>query len=97
MSSYIIKSAQEEKLRKLARRVRRDYVSKILIVPALKGIPGDVSITAGSWKVFAKLVRMVKRIIPEFLGSLKEHGHGWHYCDKSPYYYTDFVFFVEND
>ena len=97
MSAHLITPEQEQQLRKLARRVRKDYVAKVLMVPARPGIPGDVSLTAGSWQVFARLVRMVKRIVPEYRGELKEHGKGWHYLDKSPYYYGELFYLQNND
>lgn len=97
MSTHILSEVQEAKLQKLARRVRKDYVAKVLLVPARAGIPGDVTLTAGSWQVFAKLVRMVKRIVPEYRGELKEHGKGWHYLDKSPYYYGELFYMKDND
>lgn len=97
MSTHILTTEQEAKLRKLARRVRKPYVAKVLMVPARTGIPGDVTLTTGSWQVFAKLVRMVKRIVPEYRGELKEHGKGWHYLDKSPYYYGEFFYLKDND
>lgn len=97
MSTHILTTEQEAKLHKLARRVRKDYVAKVLIVPARTGIPGYVTLTAGSWQVFAKLVRMVKRVVPEYRGELKEHGNGWHYLDKSPYYYGEFFYLKDND
>lgn len=96
MSTHILTSDQEAKLRKLARRVRKPYVAKVLMVPARSGMRGDVTLTAGSWQIFAKLVRMVKRVVPEFKGELKEHGTGWHYLDKSPYYYGEFFFLKDN-
>lgn len=97
MSTHILTTEQEAKLNKLARRVRKPYVAKVLIVPARPGIPGNVTLTAGSFLMFSRLVRMVKRIVPEYRGELREHGTGWHYMDKSPYYYGEFFYLKNND
>ena len=94
----MITQEQEKQLRKLSTRLRKwmhPYTVKLLQVPAFGGLPGDVSLTASTWPMLAKLVRMVKRIVPEFNGELKENGVGWHYLDKTPYYYTEFTYFIK--
>ena len=89
---------QEKQLRKLSTRLRKwmhPYTVKLLQVPALGGLPGGISLTARTWPQFSKLVKLVKRIVPEFNGKLKEHGLGWHYLDKTPYYHTFFTYFIK--
>lgn len=98
MSAHTITLEQEKQLRKLAKRLRNwtgEYTVKLLQVPALGGLPGGISLTARTWPLFSKLVGLVKRIVPEFNGKLKEHGVGWHYLDKTPYYHTDFTYFIK--
>lgn len=95
----ILNAEQEHKLRKLAARLRKwtgSYTVKLLLVPARPGIPGEASLAASSWPLFSRLVGMVKRIVPEFKGTLREHGLGWHYLDKTPYYYSSFLI-LKND
>ena len=94
----MITQEQEKQLRKLSTRLRKwmhPYTVKLLQVPALGGLPGGISLTARTWPQFAKLVGLVKRIVPEFNGKLKENGVGWHYLDKTPYYYTEFTYFIK--
>lgn len=98
MSAHMVTLEQEKSLRKLAKRLRKwtePYTVKLLQVPAFRGLPGGISLTARTWPQFSKLVGLVKRIVPEFNGKLKEHGVGWHYLDKTPYYYTEFTYFIK--
>ena len=100
MSAHIISREQEKKLRKLSNRLKPfglAYIAKMLWVPALKGIPGNVTITAAKWNDFSRLVRMVKRIVPEYRGELKEKGYGWHYLDRTPYYYGEFFYLLNEN
>ena len=98
MSAHMVTLEQEKQLRKLSTRLRKwmhPYTVKLLQVPALGGLPGGMSLTARTWPQFSKLVGLVKRIVPEFNGKLKENGVGWHYLDKTPYYYTEFTYFIK--
>lgn len=100
MSTHIISREQEKKLRKLNNRLRpfsKAYIVKLLWVPYRVGIPGDVTLTAANWNDFSRLVRMVKRIVPEYRGELKEKGHGWHYLDRTPYYYGEFFYLLNEN
>ena len=98
MSAHLVTIEQEKQLRKLSTRLRKfmpPYTVKLILVPAFGGLPGGISMTARTWPLYAKLVRIVKRIIPEFEGALKEKGVGWHYLDKTPYYHTEFTYFIK--
>lgn len=97
MSTHIITKEQERKLRKLSNRLKpfaRAYIVKLLWVPCRDYAPGDVTLTASKWQDFSRLVRMVKRIVPEYNGTLKEKGYGWHYLDRTPYYYGEMFYLL---
>ena len=89
---------QELALMRLSARVRKvrmregnEYAVRMLIVPQWRSVPGTVSITAGSAETYERLVRMVKRLVPEVRLAF-EHGTGWHYMDRTPYFYGDFSY-----
>lgn len=94
----MITKEQERRLRRLNDRLHRwvrPYTVKMLLVPAHNELPGEVSLTADSFPHFSRLVGLVKRIVPEFKGALLEQGMGWHYGDMTPYYYSEFTYFLE--
>lgn len=97
MSTHFLTPEQVSKLRRLARRVKTPYVAKIVHTPgAGHYFPGLVSVTARNWKVYVRLVNLIKRIVPEFCGELKpEHGTGWHYGDRTPYYFSQLCYFTK--
>lgn len=89
---------QELALLKLAARVRKvrmhegnEYAVRVLMVPQWRTVPGTVSLTAGSAELYERLVRVLKRILPDVKLHF-EHGTGWHYLDRTPYFYGEFSY-----
>lgn len=98
MSLLLISSKQNAALQKMQRRVkaacREPYTVKVTYSPAYKNTtPGEFTLLASNSAVFARLVRMMKRIVPEAKLNV-EHGYGWHCLDRTPYHYTDVAFLV---
>lgn len=92
---------QSYKLRKLADRVHKQRQNrctvKVIYVPPYNNVvPGDVAITANTKENYERLLRMVRRIVPDVKLSY-EHGVGWHYMDRTPYHYGAFSFKLTND
>lgn len=98
MSLHFVSAKIVADLRKMERRIRRfctePYTAKMLFVPCSTYVPGDITITARNAQVYARLVRMVKRIIPEVKIKF-EHGYGWHYLDRTEYHSGNFAIIRE--
>ena len=98
MSLHIITAKQNEALQKMQRRIkascREPYTVSVTYTPTYKNTaPGEITLLASNSAVFSRLVRMLKRIVPE--AKLKvEHGYGWHYLDRTPYHYADVDFLL---
>lgn len=91
---------QKRALLKLAERVRRaclhKYTAKVIFVPPVgHAVPGCVAITASEMEIYQRLLRMVQRIVPGLNKLDVEHGVGWHWLDRTPYYYSEFSFRVK--
>lgn len=96
-----ITPTQSRQFRKLADRVRKlrqcRCTVKVIYVPSYNNVvPGDVAITASTKENYKRLLRMVHRIVPD-VKPVYEHGVGWHYMDKTPYFHGSFSFMIEKD
>lgn len=97
-----ITKRQQDKLKRLSDRVRKlrhdsdwQYKVRICLLPAWNTLPGTVTITACKPELFERLQRMVSRIVPDAVFRNFEHGFGWHYLDRSPYYYAELNFSIK--
>lgn len=96
-----ITPTQSYRLKRLANRVgilrKCRCTVKITYVPPYNNVvPGEVSITASTKENYERLLRIVRRIVPNIKPQY-EHDVGWHYMDRTPYYYGDFSFTLIND
>jgi hypothetical protein len=70
---------------------------RVIYMPSYNNVvPGDLAITASTKENYERLLRMVHRIIPDVKPAY-EHGVGWHYMDRTPYFHGSFSFMPEND
>lgn len=96
-----ITKTQARQLRRLADRVRKmrqcRLTVRVIYVPSYNNVvPGDLAITASTKKNYERLQRMVHRIVPN-VKLAYEHGIGWHYMDRTPYFHGCFSFMPEKD
>lgn len=66
-------------------------VRVIYVPPYNNVVPGTVTITASTKDNYERLLRMVRRIVPDVKMSY-EHGCGWHWMDRTPYFHGEFTF-----
>ncbi len=92
---------QSKQLNRFAQRIHklrqsRLTVKAIYVPPYRSVVPGDMEITASTKENYHRLLRMLHRIVPDAKLTY-EHGVGWHYLDRTPYYYGKFSFKREKD
>lgn len=82
-------------LHRLARRVRREaYKQRLAFVPQLgENFPGYVGICANSQQLYGKLMKLLRRVVPDVKLRF-ESGRGWHTGDDTQYYYGSFRYIV---
>lgn len=92
---HFLTEKQEAMLHRLARRVRREeYKQRLAFVPQHgKTLPGCVSICANSQQLYGKLMKLLRRVVPDVKLSF-ESGRGWHTGDHTQYYYGHFYYVV---
>lgn len=92
-----ISPEQARKLKTLAQRVKaactEPYTADLHFIPYRDGSFGSLSITARSSAVYARLLRMAKRILPEAKTPM-EYGYGWNSHDRTPYHHSLINFIV---
>ena len=92
---HFLTEKQQTMLHRLARRVRREeYKQRLAFVPQHgEKSPGYVSICANSQQLYDKLMKLLRRIVPDVKLRF-ESGRGWHTGDHAPYYYGSFYYIV---
>lgn len=92
---HFLTEKQEAMLHRLARRVRREeYKQRLAFVPQHgMTLPGWVSICANSQQLYGKLMKLLRRVVPDVKLSF-ESGRGWHTGDDTQYYYGSFRYVV---
>lgn len=91
----IITQKQHRALKRLKERVQGErYKLKLVLVYATALMPGYFSITARTPELYAKAVKLARRIIPEVQLSY-ETGCGWHTGDRTEYHFGSFDYMVE--
>lgn len=92
---------QEQKLKRFSERIRKlrmdgswQYKVRVTCIPAWRGLPGMVAMTANTPEHFERLQRMLQRVVPGAQLHNFEHGRGWHYADRTAYYYAEFAYTV---
>lgn len=90
----IITQEQYARLKKLKRRLKnKPYELSNTLVFATMLIPGTMTVIAHKAAVYDKVVRLIKRVLPNVKLEY-EHGTGWHYGDRTEYHYGAFTFIV---
>ena len=89
---------QSRALKRLAKRIydirQAQCTVRVIYVPPYNNVvPGAVTITASTKENYERLLRMVRRIVPE-VKMAYEHGVGWHWMDRTPYYHGEFTFML---
>ena len=79
---------QSRALKRLAKRIydirQAQCTVRVIYVPPYNNVvPGAVTITASTKENYERLLRMVRRIVPE-VKMAYEHGVGWHWMDRTP-------------
>lgn len=87
---------QSRALKRLAKRIydirQAQCTVRVIYVPPYNNVvPGAVTITASTKENYERLLRMVRRIVPE-VKMAYEHGVGWHWMDRTPYFHGEFSF-----
>lgn len=92
---HFLTEKQEVMLHRLARRVRsEEYKQRLAFVQQHgKMLPGCVSICANSQQLYGKLMKLLRRVVPDVKLSF-ESGRGWHTGDDTQYYYGHFYYVV---
>lgn len=91
----IINEKQHRALKRLKERVQGEqYKLKLVLVYATPLMPGYFSITTQTPELYAKVVKLVRRIMPEAQLSY-ESGYGWHSGDRTEYHFGSVDYMVE--
>lgn len=87
---------QTRALKRLSKRIwtlrQAQCTVRVHYVPPYNNVvPGELTITASTKQNYERLLRMVHRVVPD-VKMAYEHGVGWHWMDRTPYFHGEFSF-----
>jgi hypothetical protein len=90
----IISQEQHKALKRLKERVQgKKYELRIVLVHATALMPGYCSVTTRTPELYDRVVKLVRRILPEVQLSY-ETGIGWHTGDRTQYHFGSFDYML---